>query len=137
MIFTNLLTTFTIVLNSKTYSISPMCLAAHPADPTLTTDNLMEVVKEMECHWQDLCDKLGLQSDDALGMADMVNNYVRHHPTPSWKEVARALQELELHELADTVTTKYVKGKGVDHVTCLVSNQVLDDYVWYLLISSQ
>ena len=91
----------------------------------------------MERHWQDLCDKLGLQSDGALGMADMVNNYVRHHPTPSWKEVARALQELELHELADTVTTKYVKGKGVDHVTCLVSNQVLDDYVWYLLISSQ
>ena len=114
-----------------------MCLAAHPADPTLTTDNLMEVVKEMERHWQDLCDKLGLQSDDALGMADMVNNYVRHHPTPSWKEVARALQELELHELADTVTTKYVKGRVVDHVTCLVSNQVLDDHMWYVIISSQ
>ena len=26
-------------------------LSPHPADPTLTTDNLMEVVKGVEYHW--------------------------------------------------------------------------------------
>ena len=36
-------------------------LSPHPADPTLTTDNLMEVVKEVEHRWEDLGRKLGLR----------------------------------------------------------------------------
>ena len=54
------------------------------------------------------------------GMADVVDEYVRHYPTPSWKKVATALQEMKLDKLADDVTTKYVRGMDVNHVTCLI-----------------
>ena len=105
-------------------------LSPHPADPTLTTDNLMEVVKEVEHRWEELGHKLDLHTyfDDDLvqhffgvhGMADVVDEYVRHYPTPSWKEVATALQWMELDKLADEVTTKYVRGMDVNRVTCLI-----------------
>ena len=103
-------------------------LSPHPADPTLTTDNLMEVVKEMEHRWEDLGCKLGLrtvgilssQFPKAHGMADVVDEYVRRYPIPSWKEVATALQRMKLDKLADEVTTKYVRGMDVNHVTCLI-----------------
>ena len=105
-------------------------LSPHPADPTLTTDNLMEVmVKEVEHHWEDLGCNLGLRTKftdgrfellGMHGMADVVDEYVRHYPTPSWKEVATALQEMELDKLADEVTTKYVRGMDANHVTCLI-----------------
>ena len=108
-------------------------LSPHPADPTLTTDNLMEVVKEVEHRWEDLGRKLGLRTDvtsvgvklkrqlsGMYGMADVVDEYVRHHPTPSWKQVATVLLEMKLDKLADEVTTKYVRGIDVNHVTCLI-----------------
>ena len=92
-------------------------LSPHPADPTLITDNLMEVVKEVEHRWWDLGDKLGLQLLAVHGMVDVVDEYVKRYPTPSWKKVATALQELELDKLADEVTTKYVRGTDGNHVT--------------------
>ena len=107
-------------------------LSPHPTDPTLTTDNLMEVVKEVEHRWEDLGRKLGLRTpryslkligvhgEEILGMADVVDEYVRRYPTPSWKEVTTALQEMKLDKLADEVTTKYVRGMDVNHVTCLI-----------------
>ena len=109
-------------------------LSPHPADPILTTDNLMEVVKEVEHRWKDLGHNLGLRRDTTFvggkfqtqlldgvhGMADVVDEYVRHHPNPSWKKVATALQEMKLDKLADEVTTKYVRGMNVNHVTCLI-----------------
>ena len=95
-------------------------LSPHPADPTLTTDNLMEVVKEVEHHWWELGLKLGLPMSSVHGMADVVDEYVRHCPTPSWKKVATALQRMNLDKLADEVTTKYVRGMDVNHVTCLI-----------------
>ena len=114
-------------------------LSPHPADPTLTTDNLMEVVKEVEHRWEDLGVRLdvrtlydaaddddllrrrliGVDGEEIRGMADVVDEYVRRYPTPSWKDVAAALQEMELDKLADEVTTKYVRGMDVNHVTCL------------------
>ena len=116
-------------------------LSRHPADPTLTTDNLMEVVKEVEHRGVDLGDKLGLHTEfgrrssitslsdrrlisvdgeEIRGMAEVVDEYVRHYPTPSWKQVATVLQEMEIDKLADEVTTKYVRGMDVNHVTCLI-----------------
>ena len=79
----------------------------------------MEVVKEVEHHWWDLGDKLGLRLSGVHGMADVVDEYVRRYPTPSWKKVATTLQEMELDKLADEVTTKYVRGMDVNHV-CLI-----------------
>ena len=92
-----------------------LVLSSHLADPTLTTDNLIEVMKEKKHRWEDLASELGLLTLDLLtpdmrGMEDVVDEYVRRYPTPSWKQVALALQEMELHKLADEVTTKYVKG---------------------------
>ena len=90
-------------------------LSPHPADPTLTNDNLMEVV-EVEHHWKDLGDKLGLpmyRLSGMHGMADVVDEYVRRSSTPSWKEVAAVLQEMKLDKLADEVTTKCVRGMDV------------------------
>ena len=107
-------------------------LSSHPADPTLTTDNLMEVVKKVEHHWRDLGLRLGLRKSRIVsdggegylagvhGMVDVVDEYVRHHPTPSWKQVATVLQEMELDKLPDRVTTKYVRGMDVNHVTSLI-----------------
>ena len=104
-------------------------LSPHPADPTFTTDNLMEVVKEVEHRWEDLGRKLGLrihrvgtklQLSGVHDMADVVDGYVRRYPTPSWKAVAAVLQEMKLDKLADEVTTKYVRGMDVNHVTCLI-----------------
>ena len=98
-------------------------LSPHPADPTLTTDNLMEVVKEVKHRWKDLGRKLGLplyQLSGVHGMADVVDEYVRRYHTPSWKQVGAALQRMKLDKLADKVTTKYVRGMDVNHVTCLI-----------------
>ena len=95
-------------------------LSPHPADPTLTTDNLMEVVKEVEHRWVDLGDRFGLGMSSVHGMVGVVDDYVRRYPAPSWKKVATALQEMELDKLADEVTTKYVRGMDVNYVTCLI-----------------
>ena len=107
----------TIVFHHISLMLSP-----HPADPTLTTDNLMEVVREVKHLWKDLGRKLGVDTYrfSVRGMADVVDEYVRRYPTPSWKKVATALQEMKLDKLADEVTTKYVRGTDVNHVTCLI-----------------
>ena len=105
-------------------------LSPHPADPTLTTDNLMEVVKEVEHRWEDLGRNLGLPTCRLSGMADVVDEYVRRYPTPSWRQVATVLQEMKLDKLADEVTTKYVRGMDVNHVTCLT--QTLTDCITVL-----
>ena len=122
-------------------------LSPHPADPTLTTDNLMEVVKGVEDHWDDLCFDLGvtksktdeissLYHSDQRRMQALADHYTTHHPTPSWTAVAAALQGEGLHKQADDVTTKYVKGMDVNHVTCLILIQAVDGQLWYLILIS-
>jgi len=117
-------------------------LSPHPADPTLTTDNLMEVVKGVEDHWWDLGLRLGvsrskrnelssLYHSDQHRMQALADNYTTHHPTPSWNKVATALQGMRLHKQADEVTTKYVKGMNVNPVTCLILIQAVDGQLWY------
>ena len=88
-------------------------LSSHLADPTLTTDNIIEVMKEGKHRWKDLASELGLSTPGINGMDDVVDEYVRRYPNPSWKQVALALQEMNLHKLADEVTTKYVRGMNV------------------------
>ena len=108
-------------------------LSPHPADPTLTTDNLMEVLKEVEHHWSVLSASLGVPYSKTVEirrlyqshhhrMEAMVDYYVRSL-TPSWKRVAGALQGLHLSEVAAVVTTKYVKGTDVNS---LILNQAVD-----------
>ena len=96
-------------------------LSPHSADPTLTTENLMEVVSGVENRWEDLGNKLfvrdpekqkirALYQSDHQRMEALVNHYVRHKPTRSWKRVASALEVMQLPQLAEVVTTKYVRG---------------------------
>ena len=108
-------------------------LFPHPADPTLTTDNLMEVVKEVPLHRREgLNESLSVHLVVHVGFHQpvesveaTVNNYVKS-PAASWKEVAKALKENDLHKQAEEVTAKYVKGMDVSHVTFLILNQVVD-----------
>ena len=45
--------------------------------------------------------------------AAAIEHWLSTHPVPSWKLVARALQEIGEHKLADVVTAKYVTGMGL------------------------
>ena len=106
-------------------------LSPHPADPTLTTDNLMEVAKEVEHCWEELGRHLvvpetkmknikGLYETNHLRMEAMVDYYVKYNPFSSWKDFGTTLQAMELHKLADDVTTKYVRGMVWINVACLI-----------------
>jgi len=111
-------------------------LSPHPADPTLTTDNLMEVVKGVEDSWDDLGHQLDVpwskmseikslyHSDHR--MEAVLDYYVKYYPAPSWKQIAETLQKTSLYSQADEVTTKYVQGMDVNHVTCLILIQAVD-----------
>ena len=100
-------------------------LSSHSADPTLTTDNLMVVVKEVEDRWNELGRELGvpgskrveiigLYQSDHHRMEAVVDYFVRS-PTPSWRDVTRTLQSANLYKQADE-TAKYVKGADVNNV---------------------
>ena len=93
----------------------------HLADPTVTTENLMEVVRGVENRWDNLSNQLGvryseiqkiqlLYQSDHQKMEALINHYVRHYPLHSWKGVASALERMDLPQLAEVVTTKYVRG---------------------------
>ena len=75
----------------------------------------MEVVKDLKSCWKDLGVRLALRLDglQEFGMADVVIEYVKYYPTPSWKQVAEALQQMN-SRLADYVTTKYVRGMNMN-----------------------
>ena len=106
-------------------------LSPHTADPTLTPDNIMEVVKEVEYRWEELGGRLfvpdskmenieSVYHTDHMRMEVVVDYYVKCCPYSSWKNVAASLQWMGLHKLADEVTTKYVRGMDVNHVTCWI-----------------
>ena len=117
-----------VVVKTWEYSFTEMIPLVHffllsprPADPTLTTDNLMEVVRGVEDRWKDLAKNLFvrdseiqkfrlLYQSDHQRMEALINHYVRHYPLRSWKKVARALEVVQLPQLAEVVTTKYVRG---------------------------
>ena len=103
-------------------------LSPHPADPTLTTENLMEVVRGIEGRWKDLGSNLcsgriprgvrrsemekirHLYQSDHQKMEAIIMHYVRYYPSRSWKDVSSALEEMNLPQLAEAVNTKYVRG---------------------------
>ena len=98
-----------------------LLLSPHPADPTLTTENLMEVVQGVEGWWKQLAARLGVRRvkmaeietvhlSDMMSMEEVVKDYVKYKPDHSWADIARALQMMGLHQQADTVTTQYIQG---------------------------
>ena len=91
------------------------------ADPSLTTDNLSEALR-------DVTDMYTLKS--WLGTPDskkeeiwstrqtvgqrregLVDVYINSHPCPSWESVTRALGQCGHTNQVEKVTTKYVEGE--------------------------
>ena len=81
----------------------------------------MEVVRGIEGRWKDLSDELivrdsekekirHLYQSDHQKMEAIIKHYVKHYPSCSWKDVSYALEEMNLPQLAEVVTTKYVRG---------------------------
>ena len=101
-------------------------LVSPPADPTLTTSNMLSVLSGVEERWEELGEELLVVSSvwrskrdeirrlyhtstDCIGA--LSNFYIRYYYAPSWQHIASALQEMGLQDLADVVTTKYVRGR--------------------------
>ena len=97
-------------------------LVSPPTDPTLTTSNMLSVLSGVEEQWEELGERLGVgwskrdeirrlhhTSTDRVGA--LINFYIRYHYAPSWQHISSALQGMGLPELADLVTTKYVRGR--------------------------
>ena len=97
-----------------------------PTDPTLTTSNMLSVLSGEEERWEELCRGLleysGVceskmaeirrnhrSSTDRIGA--LSNFYIGYHYAPSWQRIALALQRMGWQDLADMVTTKYVRGR--------------------------
>ena len=115
----------------KVVQLLPHCgtllpLVSPPADPTLTTTNMLSVLRGVELWWEELGERLleysGVweskkeeirrnhhSSTDRIGA--LSNFYIRYHYAPSWQHIASALQVMQLQDLANVVTTKYVRGR--------------------------
>ena len=96
-------------------------LSPHPADPTLTTENLTEVVRGVESCWENLGNKLGVRHSEMQKihhlyqnghqkMEDIIKHYMGNPPSCSWERIISALERMKLPQLAEVVTTKYVRG---------------------------
>ena len=102
-------------------------LVSPPADPTLTASNMLSVLSGVKDRWEELGEwllvvslsvwrskrdeikRLYHTSTDRIGA--LIGFYIRYHFAPSWQRIASALQRMGLLDLADVVTTKYVRGK--------------------------
>ena len=90
-------------------------------DKFLTTENIMDVVKDVEEFWDSLGRQLGVRQSerDSIGnlhqndhqkMEAMLDHYVTRYPVPSWKRFAATIQGMGFSNLADVVTVRYVTG---------------------------
>ena len=97
-------------------------LVSPPADPTLTTSNMLSVLSGVEKRWEELGEKLYVSQSkmneirqhhrsNTDRMEAVINFIIRYYHTPSWQRIVSALQEMGLQDLADVVTTKYVRGR--------------------------
>ena len=97
-------------------------LVSPPADPTLTTSNMLSVLSGVEERWEELGGKLEVWPSkmneirqhhwSSTDRVEALTTFIiRYHPAPSWQHIASALQRMGLRDLADVVTTKYVRGR--------------------------
>ena len=101
-------------------------LVSPPADPTLNTTNMLSVLSGVEEQWEELGERLleyswvwrskmaeirrnHRSSTDRIRA--LSNFFIRYHYAPSWQRIASALQRIGRQDLADVVTTKYVRGR--------------------------
>ena len=101
-------------------------LVSPPADPTLTTSNMLSVLSGVEERWEELGEELLVSprvwqskrgeirqlyhtSTDRIGAVTIF--YIRYHYASSWQQISSVLNRMGLQDLADVVTTKYVRGR--------------------------
>ena len=96
-------------------------LVSPPADPTLTTSNMLSVLSGVEEQWEELGETLRVgrskmneirqhHPSSTDRMEALTNFIIRYYPAPSWQHISSVLQGMGLQDLADMVTTKYVRG---------------------------
>ena len=101
-------------------------LVSPPADPTLTTSNMLSVLSGVEERWEELGERLlvapsvwrskrneirQLHHTSTDRVRALTIFYIRCHYAPSWQDISSVLKRMGLPELADMVTTKYVRGR--------------------------
>ena len=97
-----------------------LCLCA---DPTITADKLKQLTEPLvDPKMVDrLGERLGLPHSDRVKIQvnyhsptqrkeAYLDQYVHHHPCPSWTDIAHRLSYFDLAEQADLVNNTYVKG---------------------------
>ena len=96
-----------------------LCLSS---DPTLTTENVTEVIKGVDYYSLDVVLEVSdvkrreidhqYQSEEQRREA-LVAHAIHTHPCFSWKRLSAGLQRYRYHDAAAEVTRKYVKGQSV------------------------
>ena len=97
-------------------------LVSPPADPTLTTSNMLSVLSGVEERWEELGELLAVgeskmneirqhHRSSTDRMEAVLNFHIKYYHTPSWQIIASVLQRMGLPDLAYVVTTKYVRGR--------------------------
>ena len=62
--------------------------------------------------WQSKRDEIRrLHHTSTHRIEELIKFYIKYYYASSWQRIASALQEMGLHDLADVVTTKYVRGR--------------------------
>ena len=83
---------------------------------------MLTVLSGLEEQWEELGKKLEVEESkrdeirqyhrgSTNQMEVLLKFYIRYHYAPSWQDIASALQEMRLDDMADVVTTKYVRGR--------------------------
>ena len=87
---------------------------------------MLTVLSGLEERWEELGEKLlflprvwehkrdeirCLHHDSTHQIEALIEFYIRYDPTPSWQHIASALKKVGLDDLADVITTKYIRGR--------------------------
>ena len=92
-------------------------------DPSLTTDNVMEELGEVEGKWRKvgywlfipkskLDDFAATRQSDSDCLRALMEYWIDTHPCPSWRRLAIALKGMHMFTLADRVRDKYGGGEA-------------------------
>ena len=90
-------------------------------DPSLTTDNVMEELGEVEGKWRELADWLYIPESkrddiavthhsDSDRLRAVMEYWIQTSPCPSWKRLVSALEQIDMFTLAEHVRDKYCGG---------------------------
>ena len=103
------------------YLISKYYTATQSTDDLLNLDTLlMQLRGEVTLQWYQFGKALGVEEeelDKAIGLPsdqsiiEVLDHWIRNHKgPPTWKEIANALSQLNLHKLSHDIERIYTEG---------------------------